>query len=73
MLWDRQNLFVIAEFVSTYLTVILPGFQMFCRYNGVFVIAGFVVAGFHCISIGLLRSGNQVGTAATYLIPLGSE
>ena len=33
MLWDRQNLFVIAGFVivgfiSTYFTVILPGFQM---------------------------------------------
>ena len=27
MRWDRQNLFVIAGFVSTYITVILPGFQ----------------------------------------------
>ena len=26
--WDRQNLFVIAGFVSTYFTAILPGFQM---------------------------------------------
>ena len=34
MRWDRQNLFVIAGFVSTYFTVILPGFQM------VFVITG---------------------------------
>ena len=39
MRWDRQILFVIAGFVSTYLTVIV-------RYNGVFVIAGFVIAGF---------------------------
>ena len=34
--------FVIAEFVSIYFTEILPGFQM------LFVIAGFVKAGFHC-------------------------
>ena len=34
MRWDRQNLFVIAGFVSTYFTVILPGFQI------LFVIAG---------------------------------
>ena len=41
----RQNLFVIAGFVSTYFAVIFPGFQMF------FVIAGFVIAGFHCICV----------------------
>ena len=52
MRWDRQNLFVIAGislwgggvviagFVSTYFTVILPGFHV------LFVIAGFVLAGF---------------------------
>ena len=35
MLWDRQNLFVIAAgFVSTYFTVILPDFHM------LFVITG---------------------------------
>ena len=53
MFWDRQNLFVIAGFVtvgfvSTYFTVILPGFQMMLLcYNGVFVMAGFVIAGCH--------------------------
>ena len=41
MRWGRQNLFVIAGYVSTYFTGILPGFQMFFRYNGAFVIAGF--------------------------------
>ena len=40
--------FVIAGFVSTYLTVILPGFQMFFRYNGVFLMTGFAKVGFLC-------------------------
>ena len=34
MRWDPQNQFVIAGFVSTYFTVILPGFEM------LFVITG---------------------------------
>ena len=34
MRWGRQNQFVIAGFVSTYFTVVLPGFQM------LFVITG---------------------------------
>ena len=32
--------FVIAGFISTYFTVILPGFQMLFVITGVFVIAG---------------------------------
>ena len=32
--WDRQNLFVIAGFVSTYFTVILSGFQMLFDITG---------------------------------------
>ena len=32
--------FVIAGFVSTYFTVILPGFHRSVHYNGAFVIAG---------------------------------
>ena len=32
--WDHQNLFVIAGFVSTYFTVILPGFQMLFIITG---------------------------------------
>ena len=48
MRWDRQNLFVtvgfvMAGFISTYFTAILPGFQM------LFVITGFVIARCHCI------------------------
>ena len=46
--WDRQNLFIIAEFVSTHFTVILPGFQMFFRYNRVCVMTGFVIVRFLC-------------------------
>ena len=34
MRWDRQNLFVIAGFVSTYFTVILLGFQMLLVITG---------------------------------------
>ena len=34
MRWDRQNVLVIAGFVSTYFTVVLPGFHM------LFVITG---------------------------------
>ena len=34
MRWGRQKFIVIAGFVSTYITVILPGFQM------LFVITG---------------------------------
>ena len=34
MRWDRQNIFVIAGFVPTYFTVILPGFQMFTFITG---------------------------------------
>ena len=41
MRWDRQNLFVIAGFVSTYFNVIQPRFQIF-----------FFIAGFHCILTG---------------------
>ena len=41
--------FVIAGFVSVYFTVILPGFQiLFVVTAGVFALAGFVIAGFHC-------------------------
>ena len=48
MRWDRQKLFVIVGFVSTYLNEILPGFHMIVvRYKGVFVIAGFVIKGLH--------------------------
>ena len=48
MRWDRQNLFVIvgfviAEFIFTCFSVILPaGLSNGVRYNGVFVIAGFL-------------------------------
>lgn len=49
MRWDRQNLFVIAGFVYTYLTVILPSFQMLFVINEILVIAPrFVIAGCHC-------------------------
>ena len=40
--------FVIAGFVSTYFTVILPGFQLLFVV-GVFIIVGLVIAGCHCI------------------------
>ena len=44
--------YVIAGFVSKYVTVIPPGFQMlFVILNGVFVIAGFVIAECYCINI----------------------
>ena len=43
--WDRQNLFVIAGFISTYFTVILPGFQVFFGITG----GVFLIAGFHCV------------------------
>ena len=40
--------FLIAGFVSRYFIVILPGFQMLFII-GVFIKAGFVIAGCHCI------------------------
>ena len=43
MCWDRQNLFVIAGFVSAYL------YCNSARLHILFVIAGFVIAGCHCI------------------------
>ena len=50
MRWDRQNLFVIAGFVSTYFTHgNSAGLSCVIRYNGVFAIAGFVIAGYHMI------------------------
>ena len=45
MRWDRPNLFVIAGFISTYFTVILPGFQVFFGITG----GVFLIAGFHCV------------------------
>ena len=39
--------FVIAGFVSTYFSVILPVFQMLFVITGSFFIAGFVIAGSH--------------------------
>ena len=47
MRWDRQNQFVIAGFVSTYFTVILPGFQMF------------VIAGCHCNNLLVLLNRQE--------------
>ena len=59
MRWNRQNLFIIAA-ISLYRGVRYSGvcFHIFycnsaglsyvVRYNGVFVIAGFVIAGCHC-------------------------
>ena len=57
--------FVIARFDSTYFTVILPcrlsKAIKVVRYKGVFVIAGFVKAGCHCIGI-LLDSRSRLHT-----------
>ena len=47
--------FIIAGFVSTYFTAILPGFLEVFRFNGVFVIAGF-----HCIKHSLLWAKNRI-------------
>ena len=53
------NKFVIAGPVSTCFSVILPGFHMHVvRYNGVFVIAGFVMH----LSIELHRLQQAVST-----------
>ena len=57
MLWDRQNLFVMAGFVSTCFTVILPLSDIF-HYNGVFVRARFIKMGFHCIR--LISNSNSL-------------
>ena len=44
MLWDRQNLFIIAGFVSTYFTVSnSAGLSYVVRYKRVLVRAGFVI------------------------------
>ena len=64
MRWDCQNLFVkagispviagfvIAGSVSTYFTVLnSAGLSNVVRYNGVFVVVRFVIAGCHCIYI----------------------
>ena len=40
--------FVIVGFVSTYFTVILPGFEILFVITGSFFIAGFIIAECHC-------------------------
>ena len=47
MHWDRQNQFIIVGLVSPYCNS--AGRSNVVRYNGVFVIARFVIAGCHCI------------------------
>ena len=41
--------FVLAGFVSPYFIVILSGFQMLFIIKGLHYIAGFIIAGCHCI------------------------
>ena len=65
MPWDRQNLFVIAG-ISLYRGLLtgarysgvcfhifycnFSGLSNVIRYNGIYVIAGFVITGCHCTS-----------------------
>lgn len=54
---DNQNQFVIAGFVYTHFTA---GLLNVVRYNKVFVIEGFVIAGCHCIEVFThLTSGHE--------------